>query len=150
MRSSAACPRPWSRQARMTWAPARPSSSATWNPSPLFAPVTIARRPAWEGMSAAVQSIGCDAIACHGSSATSQAIHALLLAAPTSLSAMDKHVRVGAAATVAFLLLLAFSLAQRPAAASPSSATPTPTPQVEPDFDHHPHRDGGFGRGDGG
>jgi hypothetical protein len=42
------------REARTTSAPLRANSSAVCQPMPLLAPVTMIRRPAWEGMSAAV------------------------------------------------------------------------------------------------
>ena len=57
IRASAAAVFDGSRAARTTCAPAPASASAVWNPSPPFAPVTTAVRPARSGMSVSVQAM---------------------------------------------------------------------------------------------
>jgi DNA-binding PadR family transcriptional regulator len=63
-----------SRQARMTVAPCAASSRAVTAPIPLFAPVTIAMRPCWSGMSAVVQALMWLRLR-HGFLATTHIVH---------------------------------------------------------------------------
>lgn len=55
--AAAASPAVVFRTARMTWAPWRANSVAVTRPSPEFAPVMIAVRPVWSGMSDAVHEL---------------------------------------------------------------------------------------------